>query len=137
MQLFLVSAFWKPEDTEIMLRAPRIFRPTHLRTHATEPGEGVIDGIFHPGSAKSQLVGEIDAYAYSSKLFAQMQQEFLAEYGLTDKTDAEIQAYLDDNELSMPDLGRIHLPTLKKDEGMRFTGRFKKATAVGLLGWVL
>lgn len=119
-------------DNDIVSISPVDMRPEKIMTSVTELGQAIIDGIYIGG--QNQLIGELDAYFLSTSLASKLRTEFLTEHGLLGKSYQEIDNYLDDNELSMPDTMRLDLPVIRKDTEVKLTGKFNVNCFTSIMG---
>lgn len=126
------SMVCKTGETRNMLNTDRVFRPTHIRVDVEAPGMVDISRLII-GNV-DQLVGSIDGWNWSLKLAQQLRDDFLKEHGLVGKSHEAIDIYLDDNELSIPDPGRIMLPTVRPQQTITIEGRFKGDTRIFFFG---
>lgn len=108
------------------------FRPKCLRTNVSNSGLGEIDGIYY---TVNQLLMPLDLWEFSYVHLDLIQTQFLEKHGLKGKPTAQIQRYLDENELSMPDLLQLELPSLKKGDRVTITGRFPPDAPLQWIGY--
>ncbi len=100
----------------------RIIRPERVGFNVRKEGQAVATGIYVGG--QNQLVQEIDCYRMSFALDDKLCEDFLREYGLQNATDAMIDQYLDDNELSIPKSTAVAIPVVGQDgKSVRICGR--------------
>ena len=135
MQLYAIGL--AGSETELAgIVGAEFFRPHKFFTNIDAPGAAMITGIFLGDDPENQILGEIDAWNFSVTYVEQARAEFLRALGLAGKTDDEIQDYLDDNDLELPDVLRLVLRTLRKGERIRITGKFPPRFAISFLGHV-
>jgi len=132
----IVFSFVTPEQREQGYTLDRVFRGDRIYTSLDGPNLGFIDGIYFGEDPENQILGELDGWEFSFKLVQLHRQEFYKEHGLVGKSDREIQKYLDDNELSIPDVARLHFTTLNAGVKIRMTAQFKVPCNVSFLGYV-
>jgi hypothetical protein len=135
MQRYMLSSFWKAGTDSVTLASGVPFRPTHIKTNVTAEGVALITGIYLNEDKHSQLLVTVDAYQWSMALQELMRKQFYEEHGLSGKSFDEIDSYLDEHELSVPDPGRIDLPTMTPNSKYRFTGEVKADIGIMLVGW--
>lgn len=122
----------KAGETRNVLNPDRVFRPTHIRVAVEAPGMADINRLII-GNV-DQLLSSVDGWNWSIKLAQQLRDDFLKEHGLIGKSHEAIDIYLDQNELSIPDPGRIMLPTVGPNQTITIEGRFKEDTRIILFG---
>lgn len=115
---------------------PEHFRPTKIRTSVDTVGECFIeqivlnkDNLFVSGTG-------IDAYLWSMKHAQELEHEFYKEHKLIGKSIEEIQEYLDDNDLSIPEPMRIMFPTIPRNTSIEIHGKAKTDFSLMLIGRV-
>jgi hypothetical protein len=119
-------------ESRNMLAPDKVFRPTHIRVAVEEPGVASIERIIF-GNV-DQLICAVDCWNWSIKLAQQMRDDFLTEHKLVGKSAEEIDRYLDRNGYSIPDPGRIMLPTVSPRENITIVGNFKEDTRLFFFG---
>ncbi len=110
----------------------KTIRVTKLRTNVTKSDTTFITGIYI--NHIQQMMGEIDAYYFSTTHADEVRKQFLIEYGLQDKSDKEIDDFLDENEISVPDLGRLDLGTFEKGSTISISGKFEEVFSIAFIG---
>ena len=130
--MYALSGIFLASADRLMIKPDITFRPNKIITQVQNENEGVINRIVFGNT--DQLVSSVDAYHWSIKLSSLIRDQFYKEHGLLNKTDEQIQCYLDDNELEEPDPCRIYLPTIRVNETITIYGRFKTDTAITFLG---
>jgi hypothetical protein len=133
---YAMSGVFKAGSTELVFECQRTYRVTHIRTGIHEPTHAIISGILVNNDKESQLLYEIDAYDWSVEHLHRLQGEFLKQHGLLGKTDREVDEYLDEHELSMPEVGRVTLPTVEENSVLLIEGRSDTDFGIILLGYV-
>jgi hypothetical protein len=118
--------------TENAFRIDIDLRPDRMMTSATEPGQATITGLYINGT--NELLMPVDAYEWSAALQSEQTKRFLEEYGLTGKTWQEIDDYCEEHELSMPRIGHVYLPTMKKRNDHKITGVFNIDMVISFIG---
>lgn len=100
------------------------FRPQKLFANVKELCVAEISDI-EVGGMKV-LFGTIDLYTCSIEHSAELDRKFIEEHGLKGLSDDALDAYLDEHEMTMPSesVGRLDLPTLKRDIQLKVSGRF-------------
>ncbi len=135
MQRYMIGLVSAAAGTEIIGTVQtEFFRPDKLFTNIAGPELASIDGVFLGDDPETQLLGPFDAWMCAVLFLEQMRAEFFKEHGLEGKSDPEIQRYLDGNDLSMPDVPRFVLRTLRKGERIRVTGKFPAGFAMSIVG---
>lgn len=130
-------AFVNTTPTEAVgMVAREVFRPYKFYTNVEAPEIAFLDGIYLGSDPQNQLLAEVDLWGFSTIHVSQLRAAFYEEHGLMDKTDSQIQAYLDEHELSPPDVVQLDLPTLTKDQRIRMTGRFPVLVGFSVFGHV-
>ncbi len=132
MQYVSFPIVCKAGESRNMLQPDRVFRPTLIRVAVDAPGLVIIERLIF-GNV-DQLLGPVDAWNWSLKLAQSMRDDFMREHGLIGKKSEEIDAYLDANELSIPDPGRMMLPTVRPQETITIVGKFDVDTHVAFVG---
>lgn len=99
-------------------------RVSRMITTVSKPNQCFITGLYI--AEENQIILDFDLWNYSATFAQQLREAFLTEHNLLGKSYQEIDSYLDDNNLSMPDPCRIDLPTLSAKEPVRITGKFKE-----------
>lgn len=115
------------------------FRATHIVTNIYDIGRATITGLFFNGKKEehNQLAMSVDANQFSTTELEKARRLFLEKYGLEKKSIKEIDKYLDDNELSIPEPNRLTLPSLNQGASVLITGTgFKEGDIITLIGWV-
>ena len=100
----------------------RMFRIDRVKTSVDAPGRGNITNILFNGEPQLIPGASIDLYEWSIQLEKHLEQEFLRIHQLTDRSDEEIQSWLDDHDLELPKTGRVMLPTLKPNTTVTVRG---------------
>lgn len=135
-QLFALAFSWKVDATEAAGNiGVSSFRPFKIYTNVAAE-RAYIDGLYLGDDPQNQLCERVDAHVWSLERAQAVQREFLREHGLEGKADSFVQRYLDERDLSVPDVTRITLPTLRLGERVRFTGHTSVAYGLSLFGWV-
>jgi hypothetical protein len=101
------------------------FRPIRLLSNLKAPGIAAISGLAIDG--EEQLAGEpVDLYFFSTHLMKKQNMEFLKEYGLQDKTDEEVDEWLDKRGMTSPlsSFGKLTLPTIQRNDRVSIQGLF-------------
>lgn len=119
---------------EVSYKTEKLFRGGRIYTSVDREGVGYIDGLYFEGLEDNQILGQIEAWDFSIIRIKQARHDFLVEHGLIGKTDEEVQEYLDEKELSMPDVPLLEFPTLEIGKTVRMTGEFKVPVNVSFLG---
>jgi len=136
VELFAL-AFQNTGSEAIGVVAREVFRPYKFYTNTTGPGISSIDGLYFGDDPENQwLGGPVDLWEFSTYHVQEWRTAFLEEHGLTGKTDDQIQDYLDERELSLPDVPRLEFPPLKLGTRIRFTGTFGVVTGFSVFGHV-
>lgn len=146
VELFAL-AFQSEGSEAIGVVAREVFRPYKFYTNVEAPGISSMNGLYFEAAGSwgeagqndtenQWLGGPVDLWEFSTLHVNEMRTAFLEEHGLTGKTDNQIQRYLDDNELSMPDVPRLEFPSLVQGTRVRFTGTFGAVTGFSLFGHV-
>ncbi len=115
---------------------PKFFRPNRFYTLSTAEGQGFIDGIYI--GDENQLVGDtmLDSWLFSAHRVDAERKAFFEEHGLLGKSLQEVQIYLDDNELQIPDVLYLDMPSLKQGDRLKMTGSFPGGMMITFLGLV-
>lgn len=67
---------------------------------------------------------EVDAWSFSEHELAIRMDVFLRAYGLTGKTDGEIEAYCERHRINPPNFPPLYAPTLKQGDRVKVRGKF-------------
>lgn len=102
----------------------RTIRIERMITSVTKENIAIITGIYIASS--NQLIAPIDAYLFSATLLKISRDEFLKKHGLSQATYQQIDDYLEEHEMSMPDPCRAELGTISPMCDMRITGTFNE-----------
>lgn len=130
-------AFTFPEGVkEVSYKTEKVFRGGRIYTSVDREGLGFIDGLYFGDDPMNHCLGPFNAWDFSIIRIQAARKEFLEEHGLTGKTSQEIQDYLDENELSMPDVPLLEFPTLDIGETVRMTAQFSVPVNVSFMGYV-
>lgn len=124
----------KGTTVELFVPVGMDFRPTHIRTNVTKENVVKIDAIYCGDNPHNQLIHSVDGYYWSAEVWDRMRQDFMKRHGLLGKTPAQIDDYLDENNLSMPDNGTILLPTIPRGKSIRLEGKFDELAGIIILG---
>lgn len=136
VELFAL-AFQNSGNEAIGVVAREVFRPYKFYTNVARPGVSSMHGLYFRDDPENQwLGGPVDLWEFSTYHVQEMVDVFLKERGLKGKTHAQIQDYLDDNGISMPDVPRLELPSLEMGSRIRITGTFDEVTGFSVLGHV-
>lgn len=138
VEMFMLPAIWVKDASELVFRMAddiQAFRPRSIRCVVDGPGEGEVSQIY-VGNRKMffDSVGGVDVYQWSIKLLDIQRHDFLVEYGLMGKSHEEVDQFLDENGLSMPDPGRVELPTITPQIPFRMTGMMKRDVHFTVIG---
>lgn len=135
MQGRAISVTWKAGENEVAFSLDEPFRLRAIRTNVKKQGVGFITGLYidSPDNLLTLPRGGLDAYHWSQANIQRIQQEFLEEHHLTEKTPDEIAEYCDAHEVAPIDPTRIEF-TLEPSAQVRITGSFSENTAIVLLG---
>ena len=131
-KMYTLSGVFLASADRLMIKPDITFRPIKIITQVQNENEGIINRLVFGNT--DQLVCSVDAYNWSMRLYSLIRDQFYKEHGLLDKTDEEIQDYLDDNELEVPDPCKIYLPTIRVNETITIYGRFKTDTPIAFIG---
>jgi len=105
----------------------RVFRPQSVVTNTTEEGQVLIRSV-RVGNME-QLMGEVDAYDWSTTLNQILYRAFLRQYGLVRATLAQVDAWCDRHEIYPPDNHKVDMVTSVAQKVCidgRFTGKVKE-----------
>lgn len=114
-----------------------LFRPTNFYTDLAGEGLVFINGIYIivPGKPQSNiLLGILDAWDFSTTNINQSRQFFYEQHGLIGKSSEEIDKYLEDNNLTLPDVPPIDFATVEKGAKIRITAQSTIAWGLSLMG---
>lgn len=109
------------------------FKARKFRTSVKSEGLVTIDGLLFKNE-QLITIGSFDAYIFSNELVHKMHDQFYLEHGLAGKSLDEVQTYLDDNELVLPDPTNVFVPTMTKGEVIKITGKFTVDCVLTFIG---
>lgn len=115
---YIVSISDKPSHIGL-----RFFQPRTITTNVTAPGQAIVTALYT--NDMNHLAQEVDAYLWSATYVSKCHRDFLAKYGLLDKTNEQIDEYMDDNALYFPEPNRIDIGRIGKRDKIRIIGMGK------------
>lgn len=118
--------------TDIITAPDRNILVRRVISSVSKPETAIITQLYIDNI--EQLIMPLDAYYFSARLVQELREKFLTEYGLVGKTHDEIDDYLDNNELSMPDPCRFDLPTISSSRKIRIVGKFEEHCVLTFTG---
>lgn len=137
VQMYSFTIFCPRGDYELgnaIVNSPDLLaiRVNRLITSVSNPGLGSITGLYIANH--NQLLIPTDPWRFSARLAQQIREAFLTEHGLLGKSYQEIDTYLDEHELSLPNPNRVELPTISPSAPIKITGHFDEGFTLSFLG---
>lgn len=133
IQRYVLAITCKAGVSDNRVTTPIVFRADRMVVHVGALRLTMITGLYL-NDEDNVLEVPIDGYHHSAALRDKLYQEFLRGAELVGKSSLEIDAYLDEHEISIPDPCYLPLPGIPKDGFIRMTGTFATDIIVSFIG---
>ena len=135
VQGYMISSTYPKDEPFIVLKPERVFRCSHIWTKIEGPELGCIEAIYVNES--QVFFGPRDAYLHTLAHREFVRKAALAEMGIAHWEDSDLERYLDENDIELPDPTKAEMPTMSPIDSIRIKGRFKADCAFVFRGITL
>lgn len=110
------------------------FRANRFYCDVKGPGIGRIDALTTSQDVSPLLNASVDAWLFAMSRITAERHAMLEKHALLQLTPQQVDDYLDEHGLTLPDIMTVVFPTLRSGERIIVTGEFKERVTFAFTG---